>query len=301
MKNRPGFTMVEILIVVLIIGLLISITVPAVNAVRRNARRTDCLNRLRQLGQAVQSYEGAHNRYPGWLDILRSGSATKVVPWTVMILPELDRRDLYDAVRDAASPALGKVDLFICPSDTDKAALPRPLSYVANAGMPDVSGSSPPDVAANGIFHNRTIQRPVRVHARYVMQGDGLALTLLLSENLAAPSYWEPTPLPEYALGMVFLHPVPSDSRARINGSEERITSGMPAAQAYLLARPSSFHLGGVNVVFANGNGRFLSDRIDYAVYRELMTPNGAKAYDVQAGSSLGSLHFRITQEQLEP
>ena len=63
MKQR-GFTLVELLVAIGIIGVLVGILLPAVQQVRESARRTQCLNNLRQLGLAVQNYEGSRKQIP---------------------------------------------------------------------------------------------------------------------------------------------------------------------------------------------------------------------------------------------
>ena len=67
MTHRPtrhGFTLVELLVVIAIIGVLVSLLLPAVNAAREAARRTQCINNIRQMALAVVNYESANSVFP---------------------------------------------------------------------------------------------------------------------------------------------------------------------------------------------------------------------------------------------
>jgi len=84
-----GFTLVELLVVVAIIGMLIALLLPAVNAAREAGRRTECANNLKQIGLALNGFEEAQGAYPIGA-ALESGGM-----WSSFILPHLDLDSIY--------------------------------------------------------------------------------------------------------------------------------------------------------------------------------------------------------------
>jgi len=89
--RRVGFTLVELLVVIAIITLLVSILLPAVQSAREAARRTQCLNNLKQLQLAVLNYETANQAFPP--GATRSGAV-----WSAFILPYVEEQAIYDAL-----------------------------------------------------------------------------------------------------------------------------------------------------------------------------------------------------------
>ena len=89
---RPGFTLVELLVVIAIIGVLVSLLLPAVNSAREAARRTQCVNNLRQVGLAVLNYENAEREFPPSMQ-MGEGSL-----WSAYILPYVEEQSLRDLV-----------------------------------------------------------------------------------------------------------------------------------------------------------------------------------------------------------
>ncbi len=100
--RRPlhGFTLVELLVVITIIGILIALLLPAVQAAREAARRMQCSNNLKQIGLAMHGYHEAHNILPyasskggGPTDVEARGGV-----WTTMILPFMEMAGLYEQI-----------------------------------------------------------------------------------------------------------------------------------------------------------------------------------------------------------
>ncbi|HVT28739.1 MAG TPA: DUF1559 domain-containing protein [Lacipirellulaceae bacterium] len=138
-KRRPGFTLVELLVVIAIIGILVALLLPAIQAAREAARRTQCQNHLRQVGLAVLNFESTCRCFPSAGNngaIRRSGgkptspkSATFQEAGTLFqILPYMEEQSAYDA-DDATIEGL-VVPAYFCPSRR------APVSRPGVDGMP---------------------------------------------------------------------------------------------------------------------------------------------------------------------
>ena len=181
---QAGFTIVELLVSISIIGLLVALILPAVQSSRETARRIDCTSRLRQIGIAVESYTTEWRYFP------------RGVSWKYELLPHLDLRTIYDVgfpeypdstrstfLRRDTTQSL--IPAYLCPSD----GVDPLVSGSGSANYAACYGSGVLDFGYNGLFNNwiddpnstyKYKEQPVRpAHVT-----DGLSNTALASELL---------------------------------------------------------------------------------------------------------------------
>jgi prepilin-type N-terminal cleavage/methylation domain-containing protein/prepilin-type processing-associated H-X9-DG protein len=147
---RDAVTLIELLVVVAIIGVLVALMLPAVQAAREASRRAECQNHLRQIGVALHEYHGTHGQFPvGCLDkrVPKTNPNGRQLAWSAMILQELEEPPLarqidlnsaYDSDPNSAAAAT-IVPSYLCPS-TVRRASGREAAMVAD---PTVGGGAP--------------------------------------------------------------------------------------------------------------------------------------------------------------
>lgn len=96
-KDRRGFTLVELLVVIAVIGILVGLLLPAVQSAREAARRTQCSNQMRQIGLAITNYHSAFKKLPRawWLEMPPQHSFNGKV-WSIAILPFLEKQAVFE-------------------------------------------------------------------------------------------------------------------------------------------------------------------------------------------------------------
>ena len=103
-----GFTIVELLVVIAVIGILMGLLLPAIQAARESGRRTACMSNAYQLGMAVNRFDQDKGRVPCWQESFSGNYAS----WPVALLPYIERNDLYSSWVGSNV----RVNLFLCPS-----------------------------------------------------------------------------------------------------------------------------------------------------------------------------------------
>jgi prepilin-type N-terminal cleavage/methylation domain-containing protein len=308
---RSGFTLVELLVVIAIIGILVALLLPAVQAAREAARRSQCVNNLKQCGLAMANYESARKHYPVGLQYTwhAGKKSTAPNPWhtaQTRILSQVEETSLadiydfdyyrFDSPNDTVLDH--SIKAFQCASDANGSAGQVGINYghsnfavcFSSTKMKTNPSGAPPYVTDG--FFQWDIPRKVKDIT------DGTSKTVLGSELLSGEASsggagaWD-------ARGLWGIHYIGSHSYTHFNtpntsAGDELSTSSydrcvdlpdMPCGAQDLSAiytssqaAARSHHTGGVNAVFGDAHVIFVQDDIDVAVWRAAASIKGGEA-----------------------
>jgi prepilin-type N-terminal cleavage/methylation domain-containing protein len=224
---RLGFTLVELLVVIAVIGILVALLLPAVQAAREAARRMSCGNNLKQIGLAAQNFESQYRRFPSSWKPTAPSAAGDVDGWSAhgQLLPFIEQVGLASNIDFDVSYNLAtnittsggtakklsslRVPTFLCPSEIkdevrrDSSGAPEhyPFNYAANVGVWLVYDPQTGDGGSGAFYPNSQLNTGSFT--------DGLSNTLCFAEVRAWNPYYRnaaqanpPQPSPTSVCGM---------------------------------------------------------------------------------------------------
>jgi prepilin-type N-terminal cleavage/methylation domain-containing protein len=257
LKRPPsGFTLIELLVVLFIIGVLASLTVVAVQAARQSSRNTGCLNNLRQIAVALETYREQQSVFPpGYFWLEGPGFA-----WGALILPQVGDANLYDEIDfrqslghpSNQSAVRRAVSLYVCPAD--RVPNGEILSGLAHASYVGCAGKS----SGDGILiKNKGIGvQEIR---------DGLSHTLLVAERASGPE----------------IQAVWPGASSEDGGLVTFVTGKAPTKGDGARGNISSFHTHGISAMLADCSATTISFEIDREVFEALGTRRGKELVEL--------------------
>ncbi|MCH5373623.1 MAG: DUF1559 domain-containing protein, partial [Planctomycetes bacterium] len=282
-RRSSGFTLVELLVVIAIIGILVALLLPAIQAAREAARRSECVNNLKQIAVAMHNYHDTNGTLPaGFISV--GGGNDPHFGWGVFILPYMEQSTLYEQLEPnvkrlkqfyyAGATAQEMMLLqtaipaYRCPSDTtkklnDKVAFGNPecfdiatSNYVACKGTDAGVNADPSD----GCFFGNSWVKMADIL-------DGTSTTVFVGERRALnyAAVWAGVGR-RNSIGNE--HTARAIARISFRLNYDYVGAG--AGTANQGKGFSSYHPGGANFAFGDGAVHFISENTEQAIMNDL-------------------------------
>jgi prepilin-type N-terminal cleavage/methylation domain-containing protein/prepilin-type processing-associated H-X9-DG protein len=310
-RAGTGFTLIELLVVIAIIGVLVAMILPAVQMAREAAKRTQCVNNLKQIGLAFNSYHSDFNTLPPGRTRSTVNGQGHCFSAFAQILPQYDQSAIYNSINfdhsadrsvQNLTARMQVIETFICPTDFLRVLRSGsgPNSYMLATGTKYRYAQS------DGIFYENSSVRMQDI-------ADGTANTVCVGETIRSDgnpvnnyltlrpedvpltdydTQCDPTQISEDARGARWIYGSPGHSmynhRRTPNDARMDCRAGGPqsiqtnvtwdAVSFDITAR--SRHTGGAHVLFVDGHARFVSNSIDLVVWRSIGTRAGQENRD---------------------
>ena len=292
-RYSRGFTLVELLVVIAIIGILIALLLPAVQAAREAARRTQCTNNLKQASLALHNYHDVHNKIPSaGYDSSRGHS------FWVALAPFMEQQAFYDKYDYNLSYNGGSNGVLVstvamnglrCPSCEVAYCYLRPanytmhyygnmgpvglnvatgLAYDKRADLETIHG----EIATQGVFTLGTSKKEIS----FASVTDGLSNTILYGEI----AWNEFTGFREYSLGILYQGASVGATSFAQKSVKWPINVGLHSTSTVYRGFNNngafgSHHPGGANFALLDGSVRFIGETIPMELYLAAASRNG--------------------------
>ena len=282
--RQRAFTLVELLVAIAILGFLVALLLPAVQAARAAARRAQCLSNVRQLGIALQNYHNARSAFPAAHD-------QNFWSWITQLLPHVEEANLYDQFDfgQYAFPAgvnqpfvTAILPVLLCPSDPASHEVsrfvPGGFAYTNYLGVAGTQGGIPPaEYRADGMFPSGLEYRSNAPAIALRKVTDGTSKTFFIGERPVIQ-----TEIPDF-IGDVGWWAAGTGHRWLPFGRGDNILDSSEGLRAgigdgYTIDDGFhwwSYHAGGAHYVYVDASARLLAYDIDHNLELALSSRNG--------------------------
>ena len=310
-KPSRAFTLIELLVVIAIIAVLIALILPAVQASREAARRTQCTNNLKQIGLALNNYHGTASVFPPGRTRSTIDGQGHCFGALAQLLPQLEQDSIYNSINfdhsaDRSPQNLTArasiIESFICPTDFFKILRSgsAPTSYMMCTGTvypiarsdgalfenSSIRMADVPDGTAVTVCFSETVRSDGRPENNYItLKPDDMPLTDFAAQCTQS-QITEDARGARWIYGApghsMYNHRRPPNDRAwdcRGGGPQSNQTNRIWDAVSHDIAARSR-HPGGVLAVFVDGHVSFIGDSVDATIWRALGSRNGNEILD---------------------